>query len=73
MSEDERNEEDIQAQAAHNRNDSPTAALPMPTASDEPDLERGSDRERRSPEIWTEWLFGSLPSGRRREEVDRDR
>jgi len=69
-------EEDIQAQAANNRNDSPSAALPMPMSGDETDLERGAERSRtqNNPDNWRDWvlsLFGGVPA--RRHEIDRDR
>jgi len=57
-SDDEEDEDEVQAQVANNRNDSPTAALPM----DEHDLERGEQRGGES-ENWREWalgLFGNL-------------
>jgi hypothetical protein len=74
-------EEDIQAQAAENRNDSPTAALPVPVVGEDQDLERGIERSRsRSPRYqswrdwrrsWTDWVGenvfgnGNLPDRNR--------
>jgi hypothetical protein len=71
---DDENEEELQAQAATSRNDSPSAALPM----DERDLERGLHQRQqiRESESWRHWAMGllsHLPAPRRREEVDRDR
>ncbi|KAF2426483.1 hypothetical protein EJ08DRAFT_721686 [Tothia fuscella] len=54
-------EEDIQVQAAENRNDSPTAAMPVPSVAEDLDLERGAQRSRspspRPPtQSWRSWL-----------------
>lgn len=71
LSDDDEDEEEVQVQAATNRNDSPTASLPM----DERDLESGDQRADES-ESWRDWALGflpNLPMNRRREEADRDR
>jgi hypothetical protein len=69
---DDEDEEEVQAQVATSRNDSPSAALPM----DQRDLERGLQQQPREAQSWRDWaqgLVASLPAPRRREEVDRDR
>ena len=73
---DAEDEEELQARTAMNRNDSPSAALPIGDG----DLERGIQTERRdapASESWRDWAIGLLaqtPQPRRRdEEVDRDR
>ena len=73
---DDVDEEEVQAQAATARNDSPSAALPM----DEQDLEVGTRQQRDAPplEAWRDWATSFLPQAsssrsRRRDEADRDR
>ena len=76
-------EDDVQAQAAITRNDSPTSAMPMPFSND-PDLELGVDDERTSRsssprrsaivlERWRDWLRGVFGGRRAQPEADRDR
>ncbi|KAF1983830.1 hypothetical protein K402DRAFT_406555 [Aulographum hederae CBS 113979] len=63
-------EEEVQAQAAENRNDSPSAAMPMPTAAEmDADLERGdsvhedSRAQTQAHQGWSVWdLFGGSSS-----------
>ncbi|KAL9082865.1 MAG: hypothetical protein Q9165_008750 [Trypethelium subeluteriae] len=46
--------QDAQERAAHTRNDSPSAALPMQSTDEEPDLERGdlpADNQLKAPEL----------------------
>lgn len=61
-------EDEVQTQAAINRNDSPSAALPM----DQRDLERGMQQAGES-QSWRDWAQGWLSTPRQREEADRNR
>lgn len=76
-------EDDVQAQAAIIRNDSPTSAMPMPF-SNNLDLELGVEEEQRSrsssprpssilPERWRDWFLGIFGGRRAEPEVDRNR
>jgi hypothetical protein len=76
-------EDEVQAQAAIARNDSPTSAIPMPFSNNH-DLELGVEDERASrsssprpssivPERWRDWFMGIFGGRRTGPEVDRDR
>ncbi|KIW04093.1 uncharacterized protein PV09_04910 [Verruconis gallopava] len=70
---DDEDDDEVQAQVATSRNDSPSAALPMDTR----DLERGEQQRQQRDAPWRDWmndLMSRLTSQRRRTDgVDRDR